>query len=108
MNLNCRGALQACEGCGAKKYLEFLAKVVKLYDPVYILRVSDDVAVAPQRLPAAVAQWVAMGTDYIGCMVCNLLGFSLRSIYLVLQFWCPSFGLLPCRVVLGIMLSQGD
>ena len=44
--------------------------VVNKYDPVYILRVSDDMAIAPRRLPAAVAQWVAMGTDYIGCMVC--------------------------------------
>jgi hypothetical protein len=62
--------LQVCTGkCGAKKYLEFLAMVVKKYDPVYILRVGDDMAVAPQRLPAAAAQWTAMGTDYIGCMV---------------------------------------
>lgn len=46
-----------------------LAMIVKTYDPLYILRVSDDMAIAPHRLPAALAQWVAMGTDYIGCMV---------------------------------------
>jgi hypothetical protein len=61
--------LQACDTCGARMYLKFLAMAVKKYDPVYILRVSDDMALAPQRLPAAAAQWAAMGTDYIGCMV---------------------------------------
>ena len=48
-----------------------LDMIVKKYDPVYILRVSDDMAIAPHRLSAALAQWAAMGTDYIGCMVCS-------------------------------------
>lgn len=60
--------LQECYKCLPDKTLSFLLTVRKNYDAKWVVKLDDDIFLAPERLPHALQQWDAVGADYIGCM----------------------------------------
>jgi Galactosyltransferase len=63
-----RGAVQECYRCLPQKTLEFFLRVDEKYDAEWIMKMDDDVYLAPLRLPLAAEQWARIGAEYIGCM----------------------------------------
>lgn len=54
-------------GCAAAT-LEFVQFVHRHFDAEWILKLDDDVYLAPPRLLAATTQWNDIGAEYVGCM----------------------------------------
>lgn len=52
----------------AAKTIAFFTKVLDSGPYEYVLKIDDDLFLAPLRLSKAVAQWRHMGVGYIGCM----------------------------------------
>lgn len=60
--------VQECYTCLPDKTLAFLLAVRRQYDAKWVLKIDDDVFLAPRRLPHILPQWAAVGADYVGCM----------------------------------------
>jgi hypothetical protein len=60
--------LQECYACLPDKTLSFLLTVHQKFDVKWVMKIDDDVFLAPERLPHIIPQWDAVGADYIGCM----------------------------------------
>lgn len=63
-----KSAVQECYRCLPKKTTSFFVTVHEHYDADWVLKMDDDVYMAPARLPLAMEQWQYMGVEYIGCM----------------------------------------
>jgi hypothetical protein len=60
--------LQECYTCLSDKTLAFLLTVHHKFDVKWVMKIDDDVFLAPERLPHIIPQWDAVGADYVGCM----------------------------------------
>ena len=60
--------VQECYSCLPDKTLAFLLAVRRQYDAKWVIKIDDDVFLAPERLPHLLPQWSAVGAEYIGCM----------------------------------------
>lgn len=106
-------AVQTCQTCGGRKLLAFALRALQEFNPRYILRMSDSVAVVAQNLPEAVRQWVAMRADYIGCMVHGAQKVPNRPIELpqnadrdLVAAQYPTFAAIDAYAVAGSMVRH--